>query len=314
MRWLLAVVATGCGFTHGTVAADARDVDAADAASDGLVDAPPPATCYEQWLAGTIRFDTPVALTELNTSGYERDPFLPADELTIYFSSARPDDYDVWVATRTTLAAPFTTPVPAYEFNSFAEESKLSIAANNKIAVVGSNRPGSEKLDVWESIRTDTTTQWPAMNRTNVAMVDTSGNEHDPTICADGNHLYLAPDTGSSQHIALATRGNDGKFGAPVELQQLTSGSGDADPSPTPDERILVYTSGAATSGAGGGDLWYTTRAAATDPFGPPHAVPDINTTGAEGDPHLSADGCRIYFARNIAGNDWDLYLATALP
>ncbi|HEU4610851.1 MAG TPA: hypothetical protein VFS15_02195, partial [Kofleriaceae bacterium] len=63
MRWLLAVVATGCGFTHGTLAADARDVDAADAASDGLVDAPPPATCYEQWLAGTIRFDTPVALT-----------------------------------------------------------------------------------------------------------------------------------------------------------------------------------------------------------------------------------------------------------
>lgn len=89
---------------------------------------------------------------------------------------------------------------------------------------------------------------------------------------------------------------------------------GDADPSPTPDERILLLASNRTLSGQSGGNLWYATRANATGTFGQPQAVPTVNTDANEGDPHLSADGCRIYFARELGSTSWDIFVATATP
>ena len=309
MRWLAVLALGGCGFSHGLLVADARGDDTDAPARDAPADAP--STCYEQWLSGTIAFEAAVALTSVNSTGYDRDPFLTDNELTLYLSSPRTGtsgQTDVWVATRTTIADPFSTPIEASAFNSTAVESKLSISASGTIAVVGSNRPGSANIDVWESIRATTADPWPAMNRTNVAMVDTGGNEHDPTLSADGQHLYLAPDDPSPQHLVVATRGTDGRFGTPVPLLEL-SGGGDADPSPTPDERILVF----ASSRSGAGDLWYATRVSAAAELGAPLAVPGVNTAAPEGDPHLSSDGCRLYFARNLGGDNWDLYVASAV-
>jgi hypothetical protein len=31
-----------------------------------------------------------------------------------------------------------------------------------------------------------------------------------------------------------------------------------------------------------------------------------------DGDPHLSQDGCRLYFGRDGGATDWDLYMAVA--
>jgi hypothetical protein len=299
-------VLAGCSFEHGIRGNDASvsaDIDApADASSN--------ATCYDQWLGGSIRFNAPVPLAIINdASVYDRDPFLTADELTIYFSTGRTGSAKVFTATRASVANNFGPPTEASPFSSTANETKLSIAANELIAVVGSDRLGtSGGIDVWESIRTSTTQQWPAMNRTNVMMVDSAGNEQDPTLSADGQRLYLAPDQPSPQHLAVATRGGDGRFGPPVPLAQLASTSGDADPSPTPDERILAF----ASNRSGNGDLYYATRATSNGTFGLPAAIPDVNTNAPEGDPHLSSDGCRLYFARAGAGYQYDLYLSTA--
>jgi len=315
VRWFVVVALAGCRFLPGAAGSDREDaaIDAIDAPIDIVIDTLPGANCYDKWLDDTIRFDTPVAVTAVNSTTYDRDPFLPADELTIYLSTQRgtsDGSSHIYVATRPNLTAAFSTPVEAYEFNSTMSESKLSISADNKVAVVGSNRVGSSGLDVWESIRLNVTDNWPAMNRTNVMMVETTGNDHDPTLSANGQHLYLAPDDVSPQRIRVATRGNNGMFGAPVTLNELYSGTGDADPSPTPDERIIVFASN--RTGVGLADVWYATRATATGTFSAPRIVPDVNTGGYEGDPHLSADGCRIYFARSPGTNDWDIYVAAA--
>src|SRR5262245_34924943 len=202
---------------------------------DTRPDSPGSMTCYQKWLANTIQLDTPVVIAEINSSVFDRDPFLLEDELTIYISSGRNGtDGDLYVATRTSLTTPFSTPVPAYEFNSLAEETKLSITSDHRIAVAGSARPNSPNMliEVWESIRLATTDNWPAMNQTNVAMVETSGNDHDPTISADGQRLYLSPDTPAPQHLSMATRAGNGKFGTPVAITALNTTDGEADPSP----------------------------------------------------------------------------------
>lgn len=282
--------------------------------SDGVSDATrdaDAANCYSQWLDHTVRLQNPQPLTALNVSGgYERDPFVTEDERTIYFSADRasPGATDIWMATRANKTDPFAGVTEATAFNSTGSESKLSITSNGLTAVVGSDRIGTAgSIDVWESTRTTTGELFPAMSRTKVMMVETAGADHDPTISADGLHLYLAPDTPGPQRIVVASRANvGGNFGATMQLTELYSGTGDADPSPTPDERIIVF-----ASNRDGGGIWYATRAGSTGTFETPRSVPDINSAFVEGDPHLSADGCRLYFARYTGvGIDWDLYVA----
>lgn len=320
MRLCVAVLLAGCGFSHGTpgTTSDAHaDGNGSDGGDDAGLDGTPTVTCYDRWLDNTVELDTPVPLATVNSVAYDRDPWLPADELTLYFSSARigsAGTTDVWMATRPSTTVPFGVPILATPFNSPDTESKLSMSADGLVAVVGSNRATSMggSIDVWESVRTTTTEPWPEMSRAQVMMLETSGAEHDPTLGADGMHLYLAPDSPSPQHIVMATRQPAGDFAAPMTLTELSSSSGASDPSPTPDERIIVF--------ASSGTLFYATRSASSGMFSNPIIISDLSTNAEEGDPHLSSDGCRLYFARDTGASvaadqgDWDLFVATVEP
>lgn len=300
---------TGCVFHHGTVGPS----DAPDLRADEVVDDVAPTTCYARWHDHSVRLAAPHPVAELNTLGYERDPFLSDDELEVYFSTDRTSlAGDIWLGTRANKLEPFTGIREASDFTSAEAETKLSITSDGLTAVVGSNRTGTTGgVDVWEATRQNTSQPFPMMSQTKVLLVETIGSDHDPTISANGLRVYIAPDS-PTQHLVVASRNAvTESFGMPVSIAELDSGTGDADPSPTPDERILVYASNRTTDGAAAGNLWYAVRGDATSTFDPPRAVPDVNTDSAEGDPHLSADGCRLYFARYTGiGVDWDLYVA----
>lgn len=296
--------------------ADAGD---GDAGTDVPIDGPGP-NCYAKWFDGTIRFGAPTLVANVNGAGYDRDPFLTADELVLYFSSIRSPNNttgDVLVAKRPNRSVDFAAPQTDTELSSPGFDSKVSMTADGLYAVIATDRTGSALIDVWELERATVTDPWPAATRTHLTAVNTGGYDLDPTISADGLALYLAVDPGP-QKIAVATRAtrND-DFGPPQILATIDSNMGDADPSPTPDGRILVFASSrTASSVPMQGNLWYSTRSSMNGVFGAPVMVPDINTDEAEGDPHLSTDGCRIYFDRriNVAADDWDLFVATALP
>jgi len=53
--------------------------------------------------------------------------------------------------------------------------------------------------------------------------------------------------------------------------------------------------------------LWYATRADPTGAFGTPQVVPNVDN-GDDG-PHLSSDGCRLYFTSQRGGSA-DIYVA----
>jgi hypothetical protein len=289
-------------------------------AQDGDLDAPPDAatTCNARWRDGSIHFETPIVVPNINSSVYDRDPYVSADEMTIWFSSGRPGGTGgtVYIAKRTTPTGTFGDPQIDDDFDSAGNETKLSMTEDRLYAVVGSDRTGSAAVDIWESSRLTVNDNWSTPARTNLTLVNSAMDDHDPTISNDGLRLYLAP-VGGGQHLAVATRMNVGDpFGAPTTITELVSGMGDADPSPTPDERILLFASN--KPGLAGDpappNVWYATRAGATGPFDPPKLVPDINTDMPEGDPHLSADGCRIYFARDLGSDNYEIHVATAMP
>lgn len=316
MRPVLAVLlACGCGFeVNASGPTDAASID--DDAVDGpvaVIDAAP--SCIERWLTHTIRFGEAQPITAINSTTYDRDPYLTADELTVYVSSLRAGSTgtDTWSATRATLGGAFSTPTRVTELSTTGAETKVGLTSNGLYAVLGSNQAGGAGgVDVWATTRASSTDAFGPLTRTHLLAVATGGSEHDPFISSDGLRLYLAPDQPGAQHIAVASRASaTADFSAPTAIAELNSNTGDGDPTLSVDERVIVFYSNRATS-VTGGNIWYAVRTSLTEPFGTPVLVPDINTSFNDGDPHLSTDGCRLYFGRDGGGTDWDIYVAMA--
>ena len=269
----------------------------------------------ERWHAGSVAFGTPTQVAGLAAAEVDRDPFLTADELTIYFSTERPgaQNGDVFSATRASLTAPFGTPQRAAGISSANYDSRFSMTSNELIAVVSSDRSGTEgSSDIWLASRADKAAAFGPFEQTmGLPNVNTSGSELDPEISADGLRIYLA--VGSPQRIVVSERSSPGStFGSVQPIPALISNMGDADPTLSSDERIIVF---ASARGGGGSDLYYATRADKNATFAVPIRVPAaVNSDSAsDGDPALSADGCRLYFASTRSGN-WELYVAAMTP
>src|SRR6185436_18337835 len=74
----------------------------------------------------TGAFGAPTPLLELNTSSFDLLPRLSADELSIVFTSQRPDGRgatDLWQARRSSATAPFGAPVNLAELNTNADDT-----------------------------------------------------------------------------------------------------------------------------------------------------------------------------------------------
>ena len=60
------------------------------------------------------------------------------------------------------------------------------------------------------------------------------------------------------------------------------------------------------------GDLWISRRTSTADPWPAATRVAELNTTGNESSPAVSADGLRMIFARNAGdGEKYDIYVST---
>jgi len=312
-RSVVLVACGACGFRAPIVGGDALPPgDALDAAPDVPSDVAG-LTCEQKWLAHAIRFNPPVRIAELDTPGYERDPFLAPDELTIMFSTDRTGGVggtDVWLAKRSTIGGTFGSPTVMPDVNSSGGEGKLSMTSNALSVAVASDRGGGQGgVDVWLGTRASPSGSF-TMSQTHVGAINTGSNEFDPLLSLDGLRLYFAPVVSNVQQLAVSSRTSaSGDFGAPTPLGSLNSGTGEADPALALADRLIVFSS----NRTGNGDIYYATRATPTDPFGAPAPVPDVNTGSGDGDPWVSPDGCRLYFASYIGG-DPDLFVATAMP
>ncbi len=310
MRGVVLVVLGACSYAP--VQASLQP-DAPDARSDPDASAP---TCLSRWFDGTLAFSAATILTTVNTPSNDRDPSISADEHTLYVSSDRPGGlggYDIYMSTRTDLTDSFGAPTPFAAANSISSEGKMSITPDGLLFDVASDRAGGDGgADVWLASRTSVGVAFDPMSEALAANVNDATSQYDPALSDDGLHLYFAP--GNPQYIALAVRASrTAAFSAPLAFPELTSGAGDADPSLSPDERIITFSSRRTDQNAGGSDMWYATRASSSVSFGAPVHVPDLNTTADEGDPVLSRDGCRLYFASDAAGA-YDVYVAAMTP
>lgn len=111
---------------------------------------------------------------------------------------------------------------------------------------------------------------------------------------------------------AEASAPEGGRFSDPAPLPNIsTDGGRDDDPSLSADLTLLFFNS-RREGGKGREDIWFATRASATDVWEPPRSLDALNTEQRETGIALSADGLRLWFSSDRDGGQGglDVYLS----
>ncbi len=142
-------------------------------------------------------WSTPVNIgPTVNSSAGDTDPTLSPDGLSLYFASNRSGGsggYDLWMATRPSLDAPFGAPANlGAAINSSADDDLAQISADNRTLVFASSRTGrlGDDTDIWMSSRPNATAPWePARHLP--APINSSGGTFAVALSRDGLLLFL---------------------------------------------------------------------------------------------------------------------------
>lgn len=309
------LLVAGCGFhlpgpgtNPGTDGATPGDTGASD-------DAPSGATCFARWLDHTVAFENIHRITALGSSALDRDPYISHDQRSLFFSTERDAaaDANVYVARRASVADEFAAPeVVAMGINSRGYDTRIALSRDELTVIVSSTRDGGlGQMDFWTGTRSLATADFSVMTEAPFAQINDAMAQLDPELSADGKHLYFAPPGGPTQHIVVSHL-NGTTWDPPVDVPGINDVLQNADPTLSPDERILVFSSN--RTGSQGFDLWYATRSDANATFEPPRRLDMLGSSGEDGDPSLSADGCHIYFASNRQGSNYEIFTADVAP
>jgi hypothetical protein len=303
--WICALLAA-CGSDHRSFA-DARPslIDAAHAdtaSADSAVDAHVPGDAAADAATPTTDAVTlgpwgPPAVIATLPSGAD-DPTLTDDRLEIYFQLAN----DIHVATRASVSDPWGPSSVVSELStSTAAESTPEVAGDGLTIYFASMRtPTLGFDDIWIATRDARTSAWRAPVR--VIELSSAFGDGSATPSVDGHTIVLSslrPDSISKLFVASRTHTSE-PWGAPAELQSLSSGVGEFGPILSPDGLTIYFDSQI----GGGGDLYQATRSSPGAPFDPPEPITELNAAAfRDGDPWVSADGRHIVFASNRGGS-----------
>jgi hypothetical protein len=255
-------------------------------------------------------FGPATALTMLNTSAEEENPWLTADELTLYFDSTRTGvgDHDIWMAKRTSIDQPFANPTIVPNVNTAGSERNATLTGDG-LSMYAMRQ--SATYDIVVASRPSLTGAWSTfavVNELNAA----NKNENNPFIMPDNSAIYFASDRGGNYDLYRAPK-NSAAFGTPelVESTSLNFASADIETQPmlTPDELTMYFWSNRA-GGVGAEDIYEVKRASKSEKWGAPVNLSAVNTSGPDYPGWVSADGCVLYFTHVNGAQQFDLYVA----
>ncbi len=268
----------------------------------------------------------------VNSSASDGTPSISADGLELYFLSLRPGGLgagDIWVTTRATIEDPWGTPVNlGPPVNSSSWELCPYISRDGLTLYFASLRPGGYgRDDLYVATRATKEDDWS--NAVNLGpVVNSSAHDFGTCLSADDLELYFHAWERPGGHGELdlwVTRRetiND-DWGQPVNLgPTVNSSASEGYPSISTDGLTLFFSDHPVNAtyrpgGYGGTDIWMTTRATKSDPWGRPvNLGPTINSSSNEDSPSISVDGSTLYFESGQPGvaHTWDVSQVRILP
>ncbi|MCU0913348.1 MAG: LamG domain-containing protein [Planctomycetes bacterium] len=156
--------------------------------------------------------------------------------------------------------------------------------------------------------------QWQAAQNLG-PLFNTSASEYGPSLSADRLTLYFTsnrPGGVGGHDLYVTTReSRQGPWGKPVNLGAVVNSEFDeVNPSISRDGLALCFsdvetsTVVARPGGLGDTDVWVTTRASLSAPWGPPvNLGAPVNGGGADGSPEISDDGLLLFVNRWLLGS-----------
>lgn len=279
----------------------------------------PPRSC--SW-RDSFTLSAPTPLDGVNTQHNEAEPFLSNDRLTLFFFSTRDSadsvsdqQGDSYVATRSSANGRFGSVRRQPWSSQLYREAQLALTADGDTAFLSANWQGTRgAMDIWMATGAADGVGLEVGDFVNLASINSTTSEHDPFPSLDGMRLYFALwSKPNALQLFYAERADpSGAFGPPRALDELNTNSGEASPSITADELLIVFTSSRRTfNGEPQNDLFYAWRESVQDRFSPPLLVPQVNTEDEnESDAFITPDGCELYYVK-AAPQGGDIYRAT---
>jgi len=262
-------------------------------------------------------FGPPTLLAGVNTSFGEYGARLTRDELTVYFSSARPAgvDYNIYVATRASLASAFGPPTLVTAVSSAAGDGYPSLSPDELELFLSRPTTTVPTYDVYVARRASAAVNFGAP--TVVAGVnDSMTADLQPFVAANGD-LYFesARRQLTGNDVFRAPRMPDGSFGPPAAIEEVATTAVDGTPVLSFDMLTLYWGSQRTDNGGDlSGDIWVAHRASLDVPFSDITRVAELSMAGADDSPTwLSADNCRLYLM-STKGSKLQIYVATRKP
>lgn len=245
-------------------------------------------------------------------------PELSPNGLSLYFTSDRPGGvgaFDLWVAQRTALDAPWGMPVNLGPvINSAAGESAPHLSRDGHHLYFASTRPGGiGSNDIWISWREHTHDDFAWQPPVNLG-----SNINSVSFDAGASQLYpefyftsMRESAPNLDIFMSRTQGNT--FGPARKVEELSSAGNDQRPSIRFDG-LEIFLSSNRSGSMGRQDIWVATRPDRAARWNSP--VPlgaEINTPSFDQQPSISADGQTLFFSSNRPGGlgGVDLYTAS---
>jgi hypothetical protein len=266
-----------------------------------------------------------------NVPGFQDGcPIESPDGRSLYFASTRPrfvgdlrTDIDIWVAHRDSADGPWGAPENLGEpVNSTFDDFCPTPTRGGRLFFVSRRVAPGVTCGMGDIYLTRLNPGQGWEEPLHLACKEDGGpntslDEQGPSyLKAGGPVLYYSSGIPSgpaaSGDIFRSFRHGDGSFGPPELVTELSSPSIDIQPNVLRGGREVVFASNR-PGGAGGQDVWTSTRKGPNDEWSTPvNLGAPVNTTAGETRPSLSWDGDRLYFGRAPgAASTADIYYST---
>jgi len=260
-----------------------------------------------------VTFGVPVNLgPNANSSASDGSPSVTADELELYFHSARPGGLgglDIWVSTRESRSQPWGEAVNLGPLvNSAYAEVAPTVSSDGLelyFSDFGSPRPGDVgKTDIWVTTRTSRNDAWGSPVNLG-PLVNSVADEITPVISANGLELFLdsyrSGGVGASDLWVARRDSKSSPWQAPQWLGATLNKVGvEHCPTISADGLALFYDYTPPGMATEAGDLMLSRRSSLSAPWGAPMDLGQAYSTHwASG---VSHDGKTLYFTSTREG------------
>jgi len=274
-------------------------------------------------------WSSPENLAAINSTFNEQAPSLSPDGLSLYFGSNRPrpggsTDTDLWVSHRSCGDCPWGTPVNLGPVvNSSVGDNGPSLALDGHLLFFTSARTGVGLNDIYVSRRTNPKDDFgwgaPVLLGAGVNTTAFEAGAEYVQSAEDGklNFYFNRGPSQAAQDIYVASITRDGETRGLAELVSELSDAtaNDAAASVRTDGREISLGS-TRIHGAGGLDLWFSTRRSVHDPWSAPENLAPLNSAASDQQPSLSSDSRTLLFASDRSGSigGTDIWMSTRSP